>query len=1069
MTTILDTIRRAWRNGKGQTPARRHPSRPQRRRASQTRFFEQIERRQMMAATPTGHMKVGMNLENIVDWSPAWTFTDAFQSSRGWITHGVNTATGQMTWNIGQTNPVAVDTNGNVTGLATFTNAAGQTIRQQAGTLMFREINGAYPAGTYRAEWEGTGRVTFGFDARVAASGRTAAGRNYADLAVTPSNGGIYLRIEETSPADPVRNFRVWMPTWQGQSFAGQRWQPGASFSPFHPLFRERLAPFGTIRFMQSQETNTSDIRTWADRRDANDIRQSSGIAGSWSEPMANGMSVEYMVQLANDLDADPWFNMPHMADDTFVRNFATYVRNNLEPGRKAYVEWSNEIWNFAPGFEATQWVAAQTRLPENAGLSHWQIAGREAKRDMDIWSDVFAGQTSRIVRVAAGQSGNDWVTARIADAMQGSFDAIAIAPYFSPTGQQRAAYTAATTVDQVLTDTRGAIDFAVRSVTTHQTLADTWSARLGRDVQLVAYEGGHHLDGRNAPYQNVFYAASQDPRMGDIYRDYLRRLDAAGLDLYVDFTFTGRGGPSPWGDFAKLHRMDQPLASSPLYNAVVEAANGSLWAGTAPRPVTPATVSVSVPDAVAAEAGANTGTIRLTRTGGNLAAPLVVAYAVGGTATAGADYASLSGTVTFPAGQTTVDLTIRPVDDTAVEPVETVAVTVLPGTGYAAGAASRGEVTITSDDQRPLPVLIVIANDDFYYAEYAAPRAALEAAGIPVVIGAGRRALSVPHANTGAPSGNGAVMPDIALADARAADYSAVLFVGGHGAAQYQYAFPGRYANPAYNGSLAIREAANRLINEFVVQGKVVSGVCFGVSVLAWSRVNGQSLLQGRTATTAQLNSPANNVPNATLFRWHLETNGATAFTGGALGDVNSRADDVLVDGRIVTGDNFDSARLLGETLADRLLRRNQPVVSLSATDPRAAEANRDIGVLTATRTGRATAALAVNYSLSGTATNGADYDALRGTVVIHPGQTTASIIVRPVADTQVEPAETVVATLAGSSAYGAGSSTSGTVTIADAAARQMVFAALGDSGSDATTPRRGNAIPGGARITRV
>ena len=44
--------------------------------------------------------------------------------------------------------------------------------------LMFREINGAYPAGTYRAEWEGTGRVTFGFDARVAASGRTAAGRN---------------------------------------------------------------------------------------------------------------------------------------------------------------------------------------------------------------------------------------------------------------------------------------------------------------------------------------------------------------------------------------------------------------------------------------------------------------------------------------------------------------------------------------------------------------------------------------------------------------------------------------------------------------------------------------------------------------------------------------------------------------------------------------------------------------------------------------------------------------------------------------------------------------------------
>jgi len=677
--------------------------------AARALAVEALEGRQMMATTPTGHMAIGMNLENIVDWSPAWTFTDAFQASRGWITHAVDTATWQMTWDVGETNPVRVDANGNVTGLATFTDAAGRTMQQMAGTLMFRELGGAYPGGTYRAEWEGTGRVTFGMDARVAASGRTAAGMNYADLTVTPGDGGIYLRIEETSAADPVRNFHVWMPDWQGRSFAGQRWQPGASSSPFHPLFRERLMPFGVIRFMQAQETNTSDIRTWADRRDTNDIRQSSGIDGSWSEPLANGMSVEHMVQLANDLDADPWFNMPHMADDTFVRNFATYVRNNLEPGRKAYVEWSNEIWNFAWGFEATQWVAEQTRLPENAGLTHWQIAGREAKRDMDIWSDVFAGQTDRIVRVAAGQAGNDWVTARIADAMQGSFDAIAIAPYFSPSDTQRAGYTTATTVDQVLADTRAAIDGSVAQARDHQALADTWSARLGRDVELLAYEGGQHLDGRNAPYQNVFYAASHDPRMGDLYRDYLRRLDAAGMDLYVDFNFTGRGGPSQWGDFAKLNRMDQPLETAHLYNAVVAAANGSLWDGVvSPPPVTPATVAVSVPDAAAAEAGANTGAIRLTRAGGNLAAPLVVSYAVSGTATAGSDYRPLSGSVTFPAGQASVDLTISPVDDTAVEPAETVIVTLLPGTGYVAGTVTRGEVAITSDDRPPLPTLSI-------------------------------------------------------------------------------------------------------------------------------------------------------------------------------------------------------------------------------------------------------------------------------------------------------------------------------------------------------------------------
>ncbi|MEI6467760.1 MAG: hypothetical protein WCQ89_23775, partial [Verrucomicrobiota bacterium] len=141
-------------------------------------------------------------------------------------------------------------------------------------------------------------RVTEAFKAGVLLHwrGRTADGRNFADLQVTPSNSGISMRVEATTPTDPVRNFHIWMPAWNGQSFAGQRWQPGADFSPFHPLYLQRLQPFGTLRFMGMQETNSSDIRTWADRRDANNIRQGSGIEGSPSEPLANGMSVEYMV-----------------------------------------------------------------------------------------------------------------------------------------------------------------------------------------------------------------------------------------------------------------------------------------------------------------------------------------------------------------------------------------------------------------------------------------------------------------------------------------------------------------------------------------------------------------------------------------------------------------------------------------------------------------------------------------------------------------------------------------------------------------------------------------------------
>jgi len=633
--------------------------------------FEPCEARRLLAAD--GRMTVGMNLENVVDWSPAWTFTDAFQASRPWIAHAVDLGTGGLIWDVGDSRPLDLDEAGNVASLATWTEG-GRTLRHAAGTLIFREIGGAYPAGIYRAEWSGTGTVAFGFDARVVASGRTTAGINWADLDVTPTDAGISLRIEAIDPADPVRDIHVWMPDWQGRRFAGERWQPGATFSPFHPLFLERLAPFDVIRFMGMQETNSSDIVTWSDRRAGTDARQSSGPGGSPSEPLVNGLSLEYMVQLANDLDADPWFNMPHMADDGFVANFATYVRDHLEPGRKVYVEWANEVWNFGWGFEASQWVAGQLSLPENAGLDHWQVAGREAKRDLDIWSTVFAGQESRLVRVAAGWAAVDWVTNRIAESMAGSFDAIAIAPYITPTDAQRESSSAATTVDRVLADTRANIAASVEWVTAHDRLAREWSERLGRGIGLVAYEGGPHLDGRGAAYQAAFHAATNDPRMGDIYRDYLRAVDAAGLDLYVDFQFTGADGAAPWGDFAKLHRMDQPLAEAHRYRAVVAAADGSLWDSpqppvtqppvTPPPPLGPPQFSISGGSLVEGYAGRRWLTFMITLSHASTR-PTSVGWATGnGSAVAGRDYVKAAGRIAFAVGQTVRTIRVAVIGD---------------------------------------------------------------------------------------------------------------------------------------------------------------------------------------------------------------------------------------------------------------------------------------------------------------------------------------------------------------------------------------------------------------------
>lgn len=658
--------------------------------------IEQLEPRTLMAAD--AHMAVGMNLENIVDWSPAWTFTDAFRASRPWIAHAFNTATWAASWDERDAPPLALDVNGNVARLATWVNAVGQTMQQRAGTLMFRDLGGGYAGGIYRAEWDGDGSVTFGFDARVTATGRTPSGRSYADLSVTPTDNGMYVVIESTNPANPVRGINVWMPDWQGQRFAGQRWQPGAAFSPFHPLFLERLAPFSGIRFMGMQETNTSDIRTWSDRRDASAVRQGSGPQGTLSEPIVNGMSVEYMVQLANDLDADPWFNMPHMADDTFVHNFATYVRENLEPGRKIFVEWANEVWNFGWGFEASQWVAERSAA---AGLDpdygQWIVAGREAKRDMDVWSQVFAGQNDRLVRVAAGWAAVDWVTGEIVKSMEGSFDAIAIAPYITPTDEQRASYSASTTVDQVLADTRANLATTLVWTARHERLAQEWSTRLGRSIQLVAYEGGHHLDGRGGAYQGAFYAASNDLRMGEIYRDYLQGLDAAGMDLFMDFQLTGQSGATPWGDFAKLHRMDESLALTHRYAAVVAGADGSLWRDVpAPLPV----VSIGSAMVMEGNSGRRWMTFTLTLSVAT-AQPVSVNWATAnGTAVAGRDYVRAVGKVTFAVGQVRQTLRVAVIGDRLRESNETFSVSLAsPAGGRVSETHWRALGRILDDD----------------------------------------------------------------------------------------------------------------------------------------------------------------------------------------------------------------------------------------------------------------------------------------------------------------------------------------------------------------------------------
>ena len=110
---------------------------------------------------------------------------------------------------------------------------------------------------------------------------------------------------------------------------------------------------------------------------------------------------------MSNRLNADPWLNIPHLADDDYVINFAQTVKDNLNSNRKVYIEYSNEIWN-GPYYETIYSKLKANELGyglSDAGLNKFYV-----KRSLEIFKifeDVFAGQTNRLVKVIASQAYN--------------------------------------------------------------------------------------------------------------------------------------------------------------------------------------------------------------------------------------------------------------------------------------------------------------------------------------------------------------------------------------------------------------------------------------------------------------------------------------------------------------------------------------------------------------------------------------------------------------------------------------------------------------------------------------
>lgn len=370
--------------------------------------------------------------------------------------------------------------------------------------------------------YDGKGRLDYQGGARLEA--RTPGCDRVRNLR---NDAAIIAQLVDTDAKDPLRNLRVY------------EHEPDGTF---RKAFLDRLGGMTTLRFMDWMSTNNSPKRHWDDRPRLDVFGQAE-----------TGAPLEYMVELCNLLQLRPWFNMPHLADDAYVRRFAEEVRDTLAPSLPVYVEYSNEVWNSL--FDQASYAREQglkLGLSSNDYEAQLLYYARRTTEILSIWEEVFGKDRDRVIGVYAAHSANIWTSTTIlsSEGVGDHADVLAIAPYFGAGlgSPEQAEAVSGWSTDMVFEALSGEVAGENRSLIRAQ--ADV--ARQ-HGLKLVAYEGGQHLVGHGGAENNdkltaLFIAANRDPRMGALYVDHLRNWWEAGGDVYA--LFSSMSEPSKWGSW---------------------------------------------------------------------------------------------------------------------------------------------------------------------------------------------------------------------------------------------------------------------------------------------------------------------------------------------------------------------------------------------------------------------------------------------------------------------------------------------------------------------------------------
>nr|WP_205518708.1 hypothetical protein [Pseudotabrizicola algicola] len=526
------------------------------------------------ALTPITNPNLALGLHGITDWSVQQPFLDVMKTARDWTGHlpgqyggwdhdrlAAAGVLGPNGW------PTAIPPE--ITGISTL-------------VMVDLPADAQGVSGRYLVTYAGKGALRI--DGR-AQNVTYADGSAQFDFA--PGEGGVFLHLDAIDAADPIRDIVIVREDRAALLAGGEI---------FNPDWLARLRGVKTIRLMDWMRTNDSTLSRLEDRPKPEDY--------TWTRI---GAPIEVMVALANELDANPWFTLPHLASDDLVRFYATAARDGLEPELVAHVEFSNEVWNWQ--FAQAAWAEEQGRA-RWGGESKWvQFYAHRAGEVASIWADVFGDEAyTRLVRILATQTG--WlgleeqilnapdVVAESGTPPAALFDAYAITGYFSAllgsddkaamvrgwiaeseaaaqaaaqaqglTGAEAAAFVAAHRFDVAVARAVPELESGAQSGRPEDSVADFLTRVLPHQAQaaarhglrLMMYEGGSHVVGTGAQVDDgtltaFFVHLNYTPEMAQLYDRVLQGWAAVTPEPFN--AFVDLATPGKWGSWGALRHL---------------------------------------------------------------------------------------------------------------------------------------------------------------------------------------------------------------------------------------------------------------------------------------------------------------------------------------------------------------------------------------------------------------------------------------------------------------------------------------------------------------------------------